>query len=198
MPERMWAVAVGGCASSAIRGSAPRDCRSPRRVAVSFAMVRPPVERFVPDSNADSLKRCPRLNQYNWRTRGRAGVARPGGDPCTCTASTVRRARLGNPGRPLDAAHRPRVLAGVDHFNALDRGLPGISRALLVERLRRLEGMGVVARHSSSAGRAVENSLTPAGRQLQVIIDALGKWGARWAFGDPRRASSTPSSSCGG
>lgn len=35
------------------------------------------------------------------------------------------------------------LLAGVDHFNALDRGLPGISRALLVERLRRLEGMDV-------------------------------------------------------
>jgi len=84
------------------------------------------------------------------------------------------------------------LLAGVDHFNALDRGLPGISRALLVERLRRLEGMGVVARHSSSAGRAVEYSLTPAGRQLQVIIDALGKWGARWAFGDPRPSELDP------
>ena len=84
------------------------------------------------------------------------------------------------------------LLAGVDHFNALDRGLPGISRALLVERLRRLERMGVVARHSSSAGRAVEYSLTPAGRQLQVIIDALGKWGARWAFGDPRPSELDP------
>src|SRR6185295_11995638 len=30
------------------------------------------------------------------------------------------------------------LLAGLRHFNDLDRGLPGISRALLVERLRRL------------------------------------------------------------
>jgi DNA-binding HxlR family transcriptional regulator len=84
------------------------------------------------------------------------------------------------------------LLAGVDHFNALDRGLPGISRALLVERLRRLERMGVVARHSSSTGRAVVYSLTPAGRELQVIIDALGGWGARWAFGDPRPSELDP------
>jgi DNA-binding HxlR family transcriptional regulator len=84
------------------------------------------------------------------------------------------------------------LLAGVDHFNALDRGLPGISRALLVERLRRLERMGVVARRASSAGRAVEYSLTPAGRQLQVIIDAMGGWGARWAFGDPRPSELDP------
>jgi len=84
------------------------------------------------------------------------------------------------------------LLAGVGHFNALDRGLPGISRALLVERLRRLERMGIVARHASSAGRAVVYSLTPAGRQLQAIIDALGGWGARWAFGDPRPSELDP------
>jgi len=42
--------------------------------------------------------------------------------------SLVRRDRR----RPLDAAHRRELLAGVERFNDLDRGLPGISRALLV------------------------------------------------------------------
>jgi DNA-binding HxlR family transcriptional regulator len=83
------------------------------------------------------------------------------------------------------------LLAGVDHFNALDRGLPGISRALLVERLRRLERMGVVVRRAGAAGR-VAYGLTPAGEQLQQIIDAFGGWGARWAFGDPRPSELDP------
>jgi DNA-binding HxlR family transcriptional regulator len=83
------------------------------------------------------------------------------------------------------------LLGGVDHFNALDRGLPGISRALLVERLRRLERMGVVVRRAGSAGR-VAYSLTSAGEQLQPIIDVLGGWGARWAFGDPRPSELDP------
>src|SRR5262245_35971801 len=82
------------------------------------------------------------------------------------------------------------LLAGVDHFNGLDRGLPGISRALLVERLRRLERMGVVVRRAG-AGR-VAYSLTPAGEQLQQIIDAFGGWGARWAFGEPRPSELDP------
>jgi DNA-binding HxlR family transcriptional regulator len=34
------------------------------------------------------------------------------------------------------------LLCGVRHFNALERGLPGISRTLLAARLRRLERPG--------------------------------------------------------
>lgn len=83
------------------------------------------------------------------------------------------------------------LLAGIHRFNDLDRGLPGISRALLVERLRRLERTGIVARRSDGAGRT-EYRLTPAGQQLQRVIDVLGGWGARWAFGDPRRAELDP------
>jgi DNA-binding HxlR family transcriptional regulator len=84
------------------------------------------------------------------------------------------------------------LLAGVHRFNDLDRGLPGISRALLVERLRRLERMGVVERHASREGRLTEYRLTRAGRQLQRVIDVLGGWGARWAFGDPRPTELDP------
>jgi DNA-binding HxlR family transcriptional regulator len=84
------------------------------------------------------------------------------------------------------------LLAGVHRFNELDRGLPGISRALLVERLRRLERMGVVTRHAASDGRASEYRLTRAGQQLQRVIDVLGGWGARWAFGDPRPSELDP------
>jgi DNA-binding HxlR family transcriptional regulator len=77
------------------------------------------------------------------------------------------------------------LLAGSCHFNELERGLPGIPRSLLAERLRRLERAGVVERRVSSGRRAAEYHPTPAGRELRRVIEALGEWGARWAFGDP-------------
>jgi len=78
------------------------------------------------------------------------------------------------------------LLAGIHRFNDLDRGLPGISRALLVQRLRRLEEAGIVERRPGTNGGGPAYHLTRAGRQLQRVIDVLGGWGARWAFGDPR------------
>jgi DNA-binding HxlR family transcriptional regulator len=84
------------------------------------------------------------------------------------------------------------LLADIHRFNDLDRGLPGISRALLVERLRRMERIGVVERRTSSEGRLTEYYLTRAGRELQQVIDVLGGWGARWAFGDPRPTELDP------
>lgn len=82
------------------------------------------------------------------------------------------------------------LLAGVERFNDLDRGLPGISRALLVDRLRRLERAGVVERHTGDGSIAYR--LTPGGQELQGVIDVLGGWGARWAFGDPRPSELDP------
>jgi DNA-binding HxlR family transcriptional regulator len=78
------------------------------------------------------------------------------------------------------------LLADVNHFNELERGLPHMSRSLLAERLRRLQQAGVLERRGASRGKPTEYRLAPAGRELQPIIDRLGEWGARWAFGDPR------------
>jgi DNA-binding HxlR family transcriptional regulator len=78
------------------------------------------------------------------------------------------------------------LLADVNHFNGLERGLPHMSRTLLAERLRRLEQTGVLERRSGARGKRTEYRLTRAGRELQPIIDLFGEWGARWAFGPPR------------
>jgi DNA-binding HxlR family transcriptional regulator len=78
------------------------------------------------------------------------------------------------------------LLADVRHFNELERGLPGVSRALLSERLRRLQRASVVERCAAARGKPIEYRLTPAGRELQSIIDLFGEWGARWAFDNPR------------
>ena len=78
------------------------------------------------------------------------------------------------------------LLADINHFNELERGLPHMSRTLLAERLRRLEQAGVLERRGASRGKPTEYRLTLAGRELQQIIDLFGEWGARWAFGPPR------------
>jgi DNA-binding HxlR family transcriptional regulator len=77
------------------------------------------------------------------------------------------------------------MLHGICHFNELERGLPGIPRSLLAQRLRRLAQAGVIERRVTPKGRATEYHLTQAGRQLEAVVDALGAWGVQWAFGDP-------------
>jgi DNA-binding HxlR family transcriptional regulator len=78
------------------------------------------------------------------------------------------------------------------HFNDLVRGLPGISRSLLAQRLQQLERMGVIERRVGGKGRATEFRLTAAGEDLQQVIEALLGWGAQWAFGDPDPADLDP------
>ena len=76
------------------------------------------------------------------------------------------------------------LLAGSRHFNEIHRGLPGISRSLLVSRLRLLEDREVLERRADQ--RTIEYILTEAGRDLERVIDVIGAWGVRWAFGEPR------------
>jgi DNA-binding HxlR family transcriptional regulator len=83
------------------------------------------------------------------------------------------------------------LLAGSQHFNEIERGLPGISRSLLVSRLRHLEDRGVVERRHLQTNR-IEYSLTDAGRDLRPVIERLGQWGVRWAFGEPKPVELDP------
>lgn len=78
------------------------------------------------------------------------------------------------------------LLFGTRHFNDLERGLPGISRALLASRLRQLQRAGLVNKQITVAGRSTtEYRLTQAGRELFPVISSLRSWGEVWAFGDP-------------
>lgn len=78
------------------------------------------------------------------------------------------------------------MLGGVRHFNDLERGLPGISRALLAQRLRQLQQSGVIEKRTNISGRqSTEYHPTPAGEALQGVIGALFSWGEMWAFDEP-------------
>lgn len=78
------------------------------------------------------------------------------------------------------------LILGSHRFNDIERGLPGISRSLLASRLRDLEDSGVVERLPRAGSRMAEYHLSEAGTHLKPVIEALGAWGVRWAFGEPR------------
>lgn len=85
------------------------------------------------------------------------------------------------------------LLTGTCHFNDLERGLPGISRGLLAERLRRLQRMELVEKVNLSNGRRrTAYYLTEAGQELQAVINSLLVWGAHWAFEEPEENDLDP------
>ena len=78
------------------------------------------------------------------------------------------------------------MLGGASGFNELQRGLPGISRSVLTDRLRSLERAEILARRTGPKGRTLDYRLTPAGRDLESVVQAIGEWGVTWSFTDPR------------
>jgi DNA-binding HxlR family transcriptional regulator len=70
------------------------------------------------------------------------------------------------------------LLEGSRTFNALKRGVPRISPALLSARLQRLSRAGVIERYQD--GPRISYALTPAGRELHTVVEAIGRWGIRW------------------
>ena len=72
------------------------------------------------------------------------------------------------------------LLLGPKRFTDLKTGLPGASPNVLSQRLRELEGAGVVRRRTlppPAASRVYE--LTQWGRELEPVLTAIGRWGAR-------------------
>lgn len=62
-------------------------------------------------------------------------------------------------------------------FNDIHRGVPLISRAVLVARLRELEHHGIIERRPRADGNGQEYWLTPAGNALRSAVNELGNWG---------------------
>jgi DNA-binding HxlR family transcriptional regulator len=74
------------------------------------------------------------------------------------------------------------LVLGNTRFNDIARGLPGISRTLLAQRLRHLERRGVLLTLPSPTGRGSEYHLTAAGRDLQPVLEAMGRWAVEWLY----------------
>ena len=72
------------------------------------------------------------------------------------------------------------LLLGPKRFTDLRAGLPGASPNVISQRLRDLEGAGIVRRRKlppPAASRVYE--LTEWGEELEPVIVRLGRWGAR-------------------
>jgi DNA-binding HxlR family transcriptional regulator len=70
------------------------------------------------------------------------------------------------------------LMMGCTTFTEILEGAPGLSRTLLVRRLRELERYGVIERRA--AGRGSTYHLSASGRELADVCLALSEWGARW------------------
>jgi DNA-binding HxlR family transcriptional regulator len=77
------------------------------------------------------------------------------------------------------------LLVGCEHFGEILAGAPGLSRSVLVQRLRRLENEGILERVPQ--GRASVYRLTDCGQELAQVVLALGTWGARWREARPEQ-----------
>lgn len=72
------------------------------------------------------------------------------------------------------------LMGGPRRYGELSDALVGVSPKTLVERLRYLEGQGVLLRTSyAERPRRVDYRLTPLGWELTGLVRELWRWGAR-------------------
>ncbi|HWS63639.1 MAG TPA: helix-turn-helix domain-containing protein [Steroidobacteraceae bacterium] len=84
------------------------------------------------------------------------------------------------------------LMMGAHSFNDIHRGVPLISRAVLVARLRELEDHGVIERRPRADGVGLEYFLTTAGEALRPIVTALGQWGLNYTQDRIKRSDLDP------
>ena len=70
------------------------------------------------------------------------------------------------------------LLMGTKRFGELKKSLTGISQKVLTSHLRAMEESGLVNRKVyAEVPPKVEYSLTETGKSLNLILDAMWKWG---------------------
>ena len=78
------------------------------------------------------------------------------------------------------------LLTGAKRFTDLMDRLGGITPKTLSQRLRELEGTGIVSADREPGRREVWYRLTPTGADLAPVVDALGRWGLQHAWRRPQ------------
>lgn len=74
------------------------------------------------------------------------------------------------------------LLSGASRFTDLRAAVPAISDTLLSDRLKELEGEGIITREvTPSTPVRIDYRLTEQGRDLGGVIEELSAWAERWA-----------------
>ena len=72
------------------------------------------------------------------------------------------------------------LLLGATTFTDLAKGVPYMSRSMLIKRLRELQHNGVIVATPKSNGQGSTYALTDAGRDLAGVVEDLAAWAERW------------------
>jgi DNA-binding HxlR family transcriptional regulator len=82
------------------------------------------------------------------------------------------------------------LLDGAERFSDIAAAIPGLTDRMLSERLKELEAEGILTRTVvPETPVRVEYQLTPKGRALGCVLDAIGAWAHTWlAKGDESHA----------
>lgn len=84
-------------------------------------------------------------------------------------------------GRRWTGAILRALLSGVERFGELAATVPGLSDRMLSERLKELEGEGIVARTVvPETPVRIEYHLTEKGRALGSVVEAVSTWAEEW------------------
>ncbi|HEX7064238.1 MAG TPA: helix-turn-helix domain-containing protein [Bacillales bacterium] len=77
------------------------------------------------------------------------------------------------------------MLSGCHRFGALSDMIPQLSDRMLVQRLKELEGSGIVKRNVyPETPVRIEYELTEKGRELEAVMKQVQKWADRWINGE--------------
>ena len=72
------------------------------------------------------------------------------------------------------------VLFKRHHFSEIQHAVGRISQSLLSTRLKTLEEAGIIERRDNPLGRGWEYHPTPAGEELEKVLNELGIWAQHW------------------
>jgi DNA-binding HxlR family transcriptional regulator len=80
------------------------------------------------------------------------------------------------------------LMSGTKRFGELHRALDGVTQKMLTQQLREMERDGIVHRKVyAQVPPRVEYSLSPLGRSLKPVLDAMHDWGLRHSVEAPGR-----------
>ena len=91
--------------------------------------------------------------------------------------------KIGGHWKPIILYH---LLSGSKRYNEIRRAMPHITEKMLIQHLKQLETDGLVLREAKPVVPPyVTYSLTPSGRRLQPILNAMATWGIEERMKDP-------------